>query len=262
MGRSGKLLDPNRQAMLDAALPLLVQRRRAVDLLDRRGRSASPELQVLAIGEENFGAALETPLATCRDVVSVNSGACRDALAEARERNRRLASGGTRLRGWYDLDRSDPEASGLLLSQPWLGDNHWAFVPMQAKILDNRAVVLEGPRIEGRRSLLLTVHHRAVAAALAYWHAVREQAVPLELAAADDPLARLSRRQGETARMLADGLTDQEIARRLGVSVRTVRYDVSALMRLLQARSRFGIGLALGRLGFDDRTRGSAGTTP
>jgi len=75
--------------------------------------------------------------------------------------------------------------------------------------------------------------------------------VPLELAESDNPLGRLSDRQRETAVMLADGLTDEQIAQRLEVSVRTVRYDVAKLGRLLQTSSRFGIGLALGRLGFD-----------
>ena len=60
---------------------------------------------------------------------------------------------------------------------------------------------------EYNRSVLLTTHHRAVAAALAYWQAVSSQSVPLELAESDNPLGRLSERQRETAMMLADGLT-------------------------------------------------------
>ncbi|GHH94955.1 helix-turn-helix transcriptional regulator [Streptomyces capillispiralis] len=43
-------------------------------------------------------------------------------------------------------------------------------------------------------------------------------------------------------RLLAEGLTDDAIARRLGCSVRTVRNDVAAAMVALDARSRFQAG--------------------
>ena len=255
MARSRDVVGSDRYRPLNASFPLMLERRRAVGLVDPRGRSLSPEVRLLAIGEERFSAAIEALLGTSRDVVSVCRGASRDVLVETRDRNRRIAEAGTRVRSWYDIDRSDPETAGLLLSQPWL-TGHWTVAPVETKILDNRAVLLEGPRIEGRRSVLLTTHHRAVAAALAYWQTVSAQSVPLELAESDNPLGRLSERQRETAMMLADGLTDEQIAQRLEVSVRTVRYDVSRLMGLLKASNRFGIGLALGRLGFDHRAHG------
>lgn len=252
MRGSRDLAGADRYGPLNASFPLMRERRRAVAMVDRRGRSLGPEVRLLAIGEERFSAAIEALLATSREVVSVCRGASRDVLVETRDRNRRIVEGGTRMRSWYDIDRSDPETAGLLLSQPWL-TGHWTVAPVETKILDNRAVLLEGPRIEGRRSVLVTTHHSAVVAALGYWHAVKAQSVPLELAESDNPLGRLSDRQRETATMLADGLTDQQIAQRLEVSVRTVRYDVAKLGTLLQASSRFGIGLALGRLGFDER---------
>ncbi|MCK1795071.1 LuxR C-terminal-related transcriptional regulator [Streptomyces sp. XM4193] len=43
-------------------------------------------------------------------------------------------------------------------------------------------------------------------------------------------------------RLLAEGLTDDAIARRLGCSVRTVRNDVASAMNALDARSRFQAG--------------------
>jgi len=45
-------------------------------------------------------------------------------------------------------------------------------------------------------------------------------------------------------RLLADGLTDDAIARQVGVSVRTVRNDMAAAMISLDARSRFQAGSA------------------
>lgn len=50
-------------------------------------------------------------------------------------------------------------------------------------------------------------------------------------------------------RMLAQGLTDDAIARRLGVSVRTVRGDVASAMIELDARSRFQAGVRAMQMG-------------
>lgn len=50
-------------------------------------------------------------------------------------------------------------------------------------------------------------------------------------------------------RLLADGLTDDAIARRIGVSVRTIRNDVAGTMTRLQARSRFQAGVRAVQLG-------------
>lgn len=49
--------------------------------------------------------------------------------------------------------------------------------------------------------------------------------------------------------LLGDGLTDDAIARRIGVSVRTVRTEVASLMTNLDARSRFQAGLRAAQLG-------------
>lgn len=50
-------------------------------------------------------------------------------------------------------------------------------------------------------------------------------------------------------RLLADGLTDDAVARRLGVSVRTVRTDMASTMSTLDARSRFQAGVRAMQLG-------------
>lgn len=56
-------------------------------------------------------------------------------------------------------------------------------------------------------------------------------------------------RNEKVLRLLADGLTDEAIARRIGVSVRTVRNDVAASMVRLQARSRFQAGMLAAQMG-------------
>jgi DNA-binding NarL/FixJ family response regulator len=51
-------------------------------------------------------------------------------------------------------------------------------------------------------------------------------------------ISPLTHRQQELARLVAQGLTNREIAHRLGISVFTVRHHVSNIMRKLGVRSR------------------------
>ena len=56
--------------------------------------------------------------------------------------------------------------------------------------------------------------------------------------AADDPFAELSDREQQVLRHLADGLTDREIANRLGISPRTVETHVGSILHKLGVRNR------------------------
>lgn len=55
--------------------------------------------------------------------------------------------------------------------------------------------------------------------------------------------------------LLALGLKDEAVARHLGVSLRTVRRRIAALMEEHGADTRYQLGLAVGRLGLVDRGR-------
>lgn len=65
----------------------------------------------------------------------------------------------------------------------------------------------------------------------------------VQAAAAFDPNGELTEQHRTTMRLLANGLTDERIARKLGVSLRTVSRLVSEIMRYLQADSRFQAGV-------------------
>jgi DNA-binding CsgD family transcriptional regulator len=60
----------------------------------------------------------------------------------------------------------------------------------------------------------------------------------------------LTAQQREAARLLLAGYTDEVVARRLGVSVRTARRMASQLMELLGAQSRFQAGYRLAEQGW------------
>lgn len=59
----------------------------------------------------------------------------------------------------------------------------------------------------------------------------------------------MAERQAKIVELLANGHTDEGIASRVGVSVRTVRADVATLMRQVSATSRFQAGVLMTRLG-------------
>jgi DNA-binding CsgD family transcriptional regulator len=57
----------------------------------------------------------------------------------------------------------------------------------------------------------------------------------------------LEGREQETLQLLAGGLTDEGIARRTGLSIRTIRRIIAGLMVQLEARSRFQAGVEAAR---------------
>jgi len=65
--------------------------------------------------------------------------------------------------------------------------------------------------------------------------------------AVEDDLALLSDRERETAQLVAQGLSNKEIARRLDITERTVKAHVSSVFSKLGLRDRLQLALRLGR---------------
>jgi DNA-binding CsgD family transcriptional regulator/biotin operon repressor len=115
-----------------------------------------------------------------------------------------------------------------------------AEVPVRAVIMDEVAVVVGE---DGRPRVLRAPEETRRLSALAdqLW----ERAMPARAWNRSRPSGRaVTRPRPELVlRLLAEGLTDDAIARRLGCSVRTVRSDVACAMTALNARSRFQAGV-------------------
>ena len=60
-------------------------------------------------------------------------------------------------------------------------------------------------------------------------------------------LTALSLRERELARLIAEGLTNREIADELGLSVYTVRNEVGRILRKLKAKNRSQIAFVVGQ---------------
>ncbi len=59
----------------------------------------------------------------------------------------------------------------------------------------------------------------------------------------------LTRRQIEVLRAMAEGVTEREVARRIGISERTVQFHVANICRALGVTSHFQLGVIVACLG-------------
>ena len=105
----------------------------------------------------------------------------------------------------------------------------------RAMIVDERLAVVGGPRsATGSLTAWTSTDPGIVGQLLEIWELCVRLSQPL--VTEDTPL--LDHRQLQVARLLALGQTDQAMARRLGISVRTVEREVRAVLGFLGARSR------------------------
>jgi DNA-binding CsgD family transcriptional regulator len=119
-------------------------------------------------------------------------------------------------------------------------------VPLSMILLDESVVVYAGLRAtSGHDTIWAASREDWVGLALSVWRSAWQLATPV-LEDPDSP--PLNRRQFAVACFLAQGLGDDAISRRVGVSRRTVASDVRAVMDLLGAQSRFQAGNKLGSL--------------
>lgn len=201
--------------------------------------SASPaDAQVVASGDVSAWTMAQA--ARWRHLLSTRAPVTGVALARSMPNNRRICAGdnGLRMVSIFDFESTEPEARSLLEHEPST-DYYYAFAPMQIKIVDRRQVLMQGPVDDPDQPLISLTSGRALNAASTYWTAVRATAVPCQRRS-----AVLSTRQVEIFDLMLTGLTDEVIARNLGVSVRAVRGDVSAAELAMGVRSRFAAGFA------------------
>ncbi|MYV69487.1 helix-turn-helix transcriptional regulator [Streptomyces sp. SID2131] len=134
------------------------------------------------------------------------------------------------------------ERGGLVRTSPVL--------PPRMLIFDRRTALVPIDPENSKLGALCTSAPGIVASFVALFHQTWETAVPL---GADHRQPRedgISDNERELLRLLAAGLTDEAAGKRLGISVRTVRRQMAALMERLNATSRFEAGLKAAQSGW------------
>ena len=116
-------------------------------------------------------------------------------------------------------------------------------VPMDATVIDGRLAMLPGEGRDGQPGGVAMFRISGVVGAVVELFE-RVWPAAVSLTASDLPAgAGLTDRERELLALLSAGCTDESAAARLGISVRTVRRMMSAIMNRLGARSRFQAGI-------------------
>ncbi|MYR54824.1 helix-turn-helix transcriptional regulator [Streptomyces sp. SID625] len=167
-----------------------------------------------------------------------------DALAHARQVDMRAV--------YQDSVRNDPatlayarwttERGGQVRTSPVL--------PPRLLVFDRETAVVPIDPANSRVGALCTTAPGIVAALVALFEQTWQSAVPLGAAGERTDEEEVSRNDRELLRLLASGLTDEAAGKRLGVSLRTVRRQMAALMERLNATSRFEAGLKAAQRGW------------
>jgi DNA-binding CsgD family transcriptional regulator len=115
-------------------------------------------------------------------------------------------------------------------------------VPTRLLVYDGEAALLPLDPADSRLGAVELRGPGVVAALLALFEQSWSSATPPGIERARDHLG-LDPRERELLSLLARGLTDEAVAKRLGISLRSVRRIVQSLMERFEARSRFELGM-------------------
>lgn len=122
-------------------------------------------------------------------------------------------------------------------------------LPMRMILVDRKVAVMPLDPVDPRKGALEVSNSGMVATMCVLFEQFWDAATPWTEPVRPDQHG-LTRREREILGMLAIGHTDDWIARRLGVSLRTVRRVIADLMTRLDARSRFEAGVLAVRSGW------------
>jgi DNA-binding CsgD family transcriptional regulator len=122
-------------------------------------------------------------------------------------------------------------------------------VPMKLKLADYSTAMLP-LTAAGTAGALLIRAPVIIAALREYFEMLWERATPLAPQRGPTPGGRVTPAQHTVLELMAEGLHDDAIARRAGVSTTTVRRHITAIMDRLNVTSRFAAGAAAQRRGW------------
>jgi DNA-binding CsgD family transcriptional regulator len=238
-GDGGNLSWQRNQRVFEALAELQIERARVASCVERRQPVAA---RIFGRGAEGINRALVSVAGSWRTLESVRHAGTVEQLATSLPNNAYFVECGLRMTSVWNYSGLDPEARLVLSGEdPTL--YFFGFGPLQMKIIDRTSVLLDGPTIGGRCTVMEVRDAACLRAARAYWDAVVGTMYPCDAETA--ALVDLTLRQRRIVTLMLTSSSDEQIAHKLGVSVRTVRGDIAAVLDLLDAPTRFVAGLRL-----------------
>lgn len=175
------------------------------------------------------------------------------ALAAGQPLNEGSIARGVQLRTIF-LDSARNDFSTLEYAT-WLASQGGAmrtapFLPTRLLLCDDTAAVIPIDPADDRQGAYLVRSSSIVQALGELFELIWQQAAPLGAPPPAPTHGAPTGRELALLKMLATGLTDDGIARKMGVSIRTVRRNTAALFERLGAQGRFQAGAAAVRRGW------------
>ncbi|MFZ3566449.1 helix-turn-helix transcriptional regulator [Streptomyces sp. BH097] len=230
---------PARLRVTEAMTRLEAERLRVVRAMER-GQPVAARL--LGRGGQEINRNLARELPAWRTLDSVKPGGSVERLAVSLPNNAFAMNAGLRMVSVWHRDALGPDVR-LVLSGEDPEVYFFGYGPLEMKIVDGVEVLLEGPTVRNLTTVIGVRDAACMAAARHYWDAVRATTYPC--AAEEPPADGLTERQRRVVALLLICSSDEQIARRLELSVRTVRTEVAVILDLLDAPTRFVAGFRL-----------------
>jgi DNA-binding CsgD family transcriptional regulator len=187
-----------------------------------------------------------------------------DSRRAVRPLDESLLSRGVHMRSVYlQGSLSDPD---MTTHFDWLTDlggrvRTVATLPLRLIIFDRRVVMVPSDPENTASGALLLRGKGLVSALCSLFEHVWEAATPYGQEPITDSRTGLSSQARAILSLLAQGYTDDVVARKIGVSVRTSRRITAELMSQLGARSRFQAGVLAGERGWLRGATAESGTS-
>jgi DNA-binding CsgD family transcriptional regulator/sugar-specific transcriptional regulator TrmB len=119
-------------------------------------------------------------------------------------------------------------------------------LPLRMVLFDREIALVPIDIDDTRRGAVQLTAPAVIAALVALFEQIWHSAIPLG-DEAERASEELTLQERELIRLLSQGVTDEVAARQLGISLRTERRMMAAIMRRLGARSRFEAGMLAGK---------------
>jgi len=178
-----------------------------------------------------------------------------ESMAAARPLEKQVLQRGVRVRDIYlDSVRNDPASVAYIEWQTSLGAQVRSVpsLPTRIIILDRQVAFLPARSDDTSAAALILTGQGTLTVLCALFENTWNTAQPIGQAPATDARG-LTPQESAVLHLLAEGHTDEAIAKRLGVSTRTIRRITNTLMSQLQARSRFQAGINASQQGWISR---------